>query len=227
MKHTIRGTTLPIVDIELKQGESIFTETGGMAWKTPNISMKTNTHGGVIKGVTRMFSGESFFMTNYTCEEGVGIISFCMESPGRIIPINLKEGQSIICQRDAFMVAEPSVNLKTEFVKKIGAGFFGGEGFFLQRLTGPGTVFLELAGEITEYNLQKGQALQIDPGYIGAFDPSISYDIERIQGVTNMLFSGEGFFLATLEGPGKVYLQSMPLSNLAKKLSKLMPKNRK
>ena len=226
MKFTIRGTTLPILDMELSQGESVFSESGGMAWMSSNIEMQSNMKGGFMKGIGRATSGESLFMTNYTCSEGTGIISFCHELPGKIVPLTLAPEQSIICQRDAFMVADQGVDLKMELTKKLGAGMFGGEGFFLQRITGPGNAFLELAGEITEYNLEEGQMLKVDPGYIGAFEPTVTYDISRIKGVKNMLFSGEGIFLATLTGPGKIWLQSMPLSSLAKKIIPYIPKKR-
>tara|TARA_Y100000310_G_C20614048_1_gene779614 strand:+ start:576 stop:1256 length:681 start_codon:yes stop_codon:yes gene_type:complete len=226
MKHKLRGTTLPILDVELEEGESMFTESGGMAWMSPNISMKTNTRGGLMKGIGRAFAGESLFMATYTCEEGKGLISFATEFPGKIIPFNLQDGETLICQRDAFMAATNEVDIKAEFVKRIGAGLFGGEGFFLQKLTGPGIAFIEIAGEVTTYTLQKGQTLKVDPGYIGAFEPTVSYNIQRIKGVKNMLFGGEGIFLATLTGPGKLWLQSMPLANLAKRVARYMPKRR-
>lgn len=222
MDFVIRGENLPVLDVELKKGESMFTELGGMAWKTPNVSMATNTKGGVMKGVRRMFSGESLFMTTYTCDEGTGMVSFCSEFPGRIVLFDLKEGESIVCQKDAFMVAESTVDVDTTITKKFGAGFFGGEGFFLQKISGPGKVFLELAGEITEYNLKKGQVVQVDTGYMAAFEDGVKYNIERVKGLRNMFLSGEGLFLASLEGPGKVYLQSMPMKNLANKLSRYM-----
>lgn len=224
MEFKIRGTTLQIVDVELKQGESVYTESGGMAWMSSNISMNSNMKGGLGRSIGRIFSGESLFLVTYMCTAGTGLISFCNEFPGKIIPMNLGKGEAIIGQRDAFLVAEQSVELRMEFVKRFGAGFFGGEGFFLQRMTGPGTVFLELAGEITEYQLKEGQTLKVDPGYIGAFEPSVKYNIVRVKGIKNMLFGGEGIFLATLTGPGKIWLQSMPLSHLAKKVLSTMPK---
>ena len=224
MKSAIRGSNLPVLDVQLEKGESMFTETGGMAWKTSNVSMKTNTKGGVGKGIKRMFSGESLFMTTYTCDEGAGMVSFCSEFPGRIVELDLKDGQSIICQRDAFMAGVTGVEVTTVLTKNLGAGFFGGEGFFLQKITGPGKVFLELAGDITEYNLKKGQVIQADTNYMAAFEPSVNYTINRIKGFKNIFFGGEGLFLASLEGPGKVYLQSMPIKKLAMKLYRYMPK---
>jgi uncharacterized protein (TIGR00266 family) len=225
MQCQIRGTTLQVADVQLAEGESVYTESGGMAWMTPNIEMKTDTHGGLMKGIGRMFSGESLFMNTYTCTTGNGIIAFACEFPGKIVPLNLAEGQELICQKDAFMFAQSSVNLAVHFQKKLGAGFFGGEGFILNKITGPGQAYLELAGEITEYNLQAGQQFKIDPGYIGAFEPSVKYDISRIKGFKNAFFGGEGLFLATLEGPGKIWLQSMPLANLAHKLGRFIPKS--
>ena len=223
MKETIRGTTLPILDVELQQGESMYTEAGGMAWMSNNIDMQSEMKGGVGGLLGRLTSGESLFMVTYTCQEGTGIITFCSEFPGKIVPFDLSEGQEVICQRDAFMVAQPTVNLAMEFNKRLGSGLFGGEGFFLQKLTGPGKAFLEFAGEITEYDLKEGQTLKIDPGYLGAFEPTVKYDIERIKGVKNMLFGGEGIFLATVTGPGKVWLQSMPLANIAAKIARYVP----
>ena len=223
MEYKIRGTTLQVVDVTLKANEKVFTETGGMAWMSPNIEMKTNARGGIGKAVGRLFSQESFFMTEYSCQEGTGLITFCNEFPGKIVDFNLKKDESIICQKDAFMLAEHTVELSTILKKKIGAGLFGGEGFFLQKLTGPGKAFLELAGEITEYTLKKDQSLKVDTGYIAAFEPTVDYDITLVKGVSNILFGGEGLFLATLTGPGKVWLQSMPLKNLARRISTHLP----
>jgi len=223
IKYQIRGANLPVLDMQLKEGESVFTEAGGMAWMTENISMKSGMKGGLKNSLKKMLSGESLFMVDYTCDESMGSIAFCTEFPGKILPFKLKENESLICQRDAFMVAETSVNLEMEFTKKIGVGFFGGEGFFLQKITGPGKAFLEISGEVTEYELDKGKKLKIDPGYIAAFEPTVNYHIDRVKGFKNILFGGEGLFLATLEGPGKVWLQSMPLANLAWRLSAYLP----
>ncbi len=224
MKYNIRGTTLQVVDIELEEGESVYTEAGGMAWMSPNMDMETNTRGGIMKGLGRMFAGESLFMATYTCNKGTGMISFANEFPGKIIPMELNEGENIIAQRDAFMCAESTVGMEMHFRKKLGAGLFGGEGFIMQRLSGPGTVFIEIAGEITKYTLKGGQMLKVDPGYIGMFEPSVEFDVTRVKGVKNIFFGGEGLFLATLKGPGDVWLQSMPLSNLAGRLSRYIPR---
>jgi uncharacterized protein (AIM24 family) len=148
---------------------------------------------------------------------------FTPEAPGKVLDFRLNADQSLICQRDAFMCAEASVKLEMHFRKKLGTGFFGGEGFVLQKVTGPGTVFLEIPGEVREYTLTAGEALQVDPGHIALFEPTVSYDITTVKGVANIFFSGEGLFLAKLTGPGRVWLQSLPLSNLAGKLAKYMP----
>jgi uncharacterized protein (TIGR00266 family) len=219
MDFQINGTTLQSLDIELKEGESVFTESGGMAWMSANIDMDTSIKGGLGAGLGRMVSGESLFLVTYTCNSGTGLVTFCNELPGKIVKFNMSERAEVICQKDAFMVAEDSVKLKTRFRRRLGAGFFGGEGFFLQEISGEGMAFLEFSGEITEMELAEGQVLKVDPGHIGAFEPSVDFDINKVRGIKNMFFGGEGFFLATLRGPGKVWLQSMPLANLARKLA--------
>lgn len=223
MRYEIHGTVMQSVDVYLTRGEAVYTESGGMAWMAGAIEMKTDTKGGVLAGLGRKLAGESFFMTTYTCQGDQGLIVFTPESPGKVLPLELQAGQSIIAEKDAFMFAETSVSLEMHFRKKLGAGFFGGEGFILQKITGPGKAFLEIPGELREYNLQPGQMLKVDPGHIAAFEPSVSYDIATVKGVANVLFSGEGLFLATLTGPGRVWFQTMPLSNLAAKLARFLP----
>ncbi|MBS3735040.1 MAG: TIGR00266 family protein [Phycisphaerae bacterium] len=223
MKYDIRGTTMQSVDVWLDAGESVYTESGGMCWMSSNIQMTTNAKGGVLKGLGRMMSGESFFMTTYTCAQGQGTIAFAPEFVGKVIPFELEDRQAIVCQKDGFMAAESSVELSVHFRKKLGTGFFGGEGFILQKLTGPGTAFVEVPGEVVEYDLAEGQTLKIDQSHLAAMDPSISFDITRIKGAKNVLFGGEGLFLATLTGPGKVWLQTMPFKNLIAKIISAMP----
>ena len=219
MRYDIRGTVMQSVDVWLEAGESVYTESGGMCWMSPNMKMETNTKGGLLKGLGRKMSGESFFMTTYSCEQGEGLVAFAPEFLGKVIPFDLAEGQSIICQKDGFMVAQSSVDLSMHFRKKLGAGFFGGEGFILQKLTGPGVAFVEVPGEIVEYDLKEGQTLKIDQSHLAAMEPTVDFDITRIKGVKNILFGGEGLFLATLTGPGKVYLQTMPMQNLIGKIA--------
>lgn len=223
MRYELNGTTLQTLDVILSGGESVFTESGGMSWMKGDIEMTTNTRGGLLKGLARSLSGESLFLTTYKCQSGEAMITFSPEAPGSIIPVKLDSGQSRICQKDAFMAAEDSVTLEVHFRKKLGTGLFGGEGFILQKLTGPGVAWVEIAGEVRQYDLQAGETMKVDPGHIAMYEPSVNYDLARVKGVKNILFGGEGLFLATLTGPGTVWLQSMPLSNLASKLMQYMP----
>jgi uncharacterized protein (TIGR00266 family) len=223
MQYKISGTVMETVDIHLKAGESIYSESGGMAWMRGAFEMDTSTKGGLGAGLGRMLAGESLFLTTYTCKSPDGLITFTPEVPGKVLAIPLESNQSLICQKDSFMCAELTVKLEMHFRKKLGAGLFGGEGFILQKITGPGTAFLEVPGEVREISLSSGEQIQVDPGHIACFEPSVEYDIAPVKGLKNVLFSGEGLFLATLNGPGKVWLQSLPLSNLAMKLSKYMP----
>lgn len=223
MEYKIHGTVMQSVDVTLTRGEAVYTESGGMAWMAGNIDMATSTKGGFMAGLGRKLAGESFFMTTYTCKGEQGLVVFTPEAPGKILPFQLGAGQSLICQKDAFMCAESSVKLEMHFRKKLGAGLFGGEGFILQKITGPGLVFLEIPGEVREYTLQPNQVLRVDPGHIAVFEPTVTYDIAMVKGLKNVLFSGEGLFLATIKGPGRIWLQSMPLSNLARKLARYLP----
>jgi uncharacterized protein (AIM24 family) len=172
-----------------------------------------------LAGLGRSLAGESLFLTTYTCQGAQAMITFTPEAPGSIMPVELQPGEVRICQKDAFMVAENSVSLEMHFRKKLGTGLFGGEGFILQKLTGPGIAWVEIAGEVRSYTLQSGQTLKVDPGHLAMYEPTVHYDIQRVKGVKNILFGGEGLFLATVTGPGRVWLQSLPLSNLASKLS--------
>ena len=227
MKYRIDGTTMQVLHVELTPGDEVYTEVGGMAWMSDNIEMDTETKGGVLSGIGRMMAGESFFVNRYHVNEGQGTIAFAAEYPGSIVPIELKKGESRICQKDAFMCAEGNVKLEKHFQKKLGAGMFGGEGFILQKLTGPGMAFVDLSGEIIEMELDAGQRLKVDTGYIAMFEPQVKFDITRVKGVKNMLFGGEGVFLAILEGPGKVWLQSMPIQTLAARLSRFLTLKRR
>ena len=217
----------PLLEVQLTQGESIFTEAGGMAWMTEGIGMSTSTQGGLMRGLGRALAGESLFMVTYTCEASSGSVVFTPEAPGRVIDIQLTANQSLICQKDTFLCAEKTVDVKIHFRKQLGAGLFGGEGFILQEITGPGTVFMEIPGEVVERTLASGEKFLIDPGHIAKFEPSVQYDISMVKGLKNVLFAGEGLFLATLTGPGKVWMETMPLPILANKLSKyIRPKGK-
>jgi len=223
MRYEVNGSVLPSVDVWLEPGESVYTESGGMAWMKGDVRMDTNTRGGLLKGLGRTLAGESLFMTTYACQSGTGMVTFTPEAPGRIMVFDLQAGQSLICQKDAFMVAQEGVQIEIHFRRRLGAGLFGGEGFILQRVTGPGVVFLEIAGDVREYALEPGEMMRVDPGHIALYEPTVDYDITTVKGVTNILFGGEGLFLATLKGPGRVWLQSMPISNLAAKLKQYLP----
>lgn len=220
MRYELHGTTLPSLDVYLQQGEAVFTESGGMAWMFGDVEMDTNTRGGLLSGLARSMAGESLFLTTYRCRSSQAMITFTSEVPGSVVPLELAAGESRICQKDAFMVAQDSVSLEIHYRMRLGAGLFGGEGFILQKITGPGTAWVEIAGETRAYELPAGQTVRVDPGHVAMFEPSVKYDITRVKGVKNILFGGEGLFIATLTGPGKVWLQSMPLSNLAGALSR-------
>lgn len=226
MKYKITGSVMQLVNIDLEQGETIFSESSAMVWMSENMKMDTKAKGGIMSGFGRMLSGESFFLTEFTPENGPGVISFAGEYPGKTIPVELKAGEEMIMQRDAFLCAESSMSLSMHIQKRLGAGIFGGEGFILQKLTGPGTAFVNFGGDIIQFDLEQNQKLKIDTGCIAMYEPTVTFEITRVRGVKNILFGGEGIFLATLTGPGKVWLQSMPINTLAAKIAQfIVPKN--
>ncbi len=225
MKYRIMGTTMPSLEILLMQNESVITESGGMAWYRGGVNMETNMPGGLMGGLGRALSGESLFMTTYTATSQQAEVTFTLEWPGSIITRELTAGQSLIAQRDAFMVAQDSVKLETYFQKRLGAGLFGGEGFILQRVSGPGVAFFEVDGEVKEVTLAAGEKIVVDPGHIAMYEDTVSQDIQSVKGVKNVLFSGEGLFLATLTGPGTVWLQTMPFNNVMAKILARVPKS--
>ena len=219
LKYQLIGTTLQAVTLELNPGQTVYSESGGMAWMSANVRMETTSGGGIGKMLGRMFTGESLFLVDYSVPQGRGLVAFASEFPGKIVPVDLAQGQSVIAQKDAFMCAEKSVDVAIHFRKRLGAGFFGGEGFMMQKLTGPGLAFFELDGEIVEYTLQQGQTMMVDTGYVAMFEPTVDFDIEMVRGVKNIFFGGEGLFLARLRGPGRIWLQTMPMYNLARKVA--------
>jgi uncharacterized protein (TIGR00266 family) len=223
MQYEIKGGNLPVVLVSLDRGESVFTESGGMSWMTEGMRMETNTKGGLLKGLRRSLSGDSLFMTTYTSEKEASHIAFCSDFPGEIKALPLKKGEAIICQKKSFLAGESTLDVDMYFKKKIGVGFFGGEGFILQKLSGPGMAFVEMDGSIIEYDLAPGEILKVDQGHVGMFEESVSFDITSVKGMKNILLSGEGLFLATLKGPGKVWLQTMPVSKLIDLVSASMP----
>lgn len=219
MKYDIQGESLPVVICNLENNETMVTERGSMAWMSPNIKMETSTNGGLGKALGRMFSGESIFLNNYTAVGGNGIIAFASSFPGTIIPFKISRGNEMIFQKSAFLASEKSVELSVYFQKKFGAGLFGGEGFIMQKASGEGIVFAEFDGHIVEYDLQPGQQIVVDTGYLAAMTASCQIDIQTVPGVKNMLFGGEGIFNTVVTGPGHIWLQTMPLSNVASVLA--------
>lgn len=223
MNYDIFGGLLPAVEITLNKGESIYTQSGGMTWMTDGITMETNTKGGFLKGIARSFSGDSIFMATYTADNDNVKITFGSAAPGEIRPLNIDASHEYIAQKGAFLCAENSVNLKSVFTKSFGAGLVGGEGFILQELSGNGTAFLELDGSLKEIELAAGERIKVDSGNLAFFEKSVEYSVETVKGFKNILFGGEGLFLTVLKGPGKVWLQTVSLGELASKLRKYIP----
>lgn len=223
MKYEISGTVMQTLSIALSPGESVFAQTHGMAWMSDMIDMKTHTGGGMFAGLKRAFGGGSFFLTDYSAANGQGEVAFAPRFPGQILAMKLGTNQSLVCRKETFLVAETGVTLDIVLQQRLGAGFFAGEGFILQKVTGPGTVFLDLSGEVIERTLANGERLRVHAGHIGMQEPTVSTDISMVRGFRNMIFGGEGLFLATLTGPGKIWLQSMPVMNLAEEIARYLP----
>lgn len=211
MQYKIEGGQLPVVIIELDENEKIITEGGGMSWMTENMSMETKG-GGLGKVFGRMISGESLFQNIYTAKNGPGMIALASSLPGTIMAVNIEPNKPFIVQKKAFLGAEASIELSIFFQRKLGAGFFGGEGFIMQKLTGHGVAFVEFDGFVKVYELEAGEKMIIDTGYLAAMESTVSMDIKTVGNLKDMVFGGEGLFHTVVTGPGKVYLQSMPAS---------------
>ncbi len=226
MKYQIIGQTVPVVELELNRGETIYTQTGGMTYQTDGIEMKTNARGGVMKSLGRIFTGESIFMANYTAVKDGAKVAFATTVPGNISPVNLAERPAgLIVQKGSFLCAEDSVETSVTFSKKIGAGLVGGEGFILQKVTGNGTVFLEVDGDPIEKDLMPGEVLKVDTGNVVAFETTVTYTVEMVSGLGNIFLGGEGLFLTKLIGPGKVILQSQNFNDFISRVTPASPKN--
>ena len=223
MRYQIQGDTLPVVICELEDGEQMVTERGSMSWMSPNMKMDTSTNGGIGKAFGRMFSGESMFQNTYTSQGGKGLIAFASSCPGSIKAFEVRPGQEYIFQKKAFLASEAGVSLTVHFQKKVASGLFGGEGFILQRVSGNGIVFAEFDGHVVEYDLQPGQQIVIDSGYLAAMTASCQMDIQTVPGLKNMVFGGEGLFNTVITGPGHVWLQTMPISSVANALRPYFP----
>ena len=223
MKYQIVGDTLPAVICQLEPGEKMITEGGGMSWMSPNMLMETTSNGGIGSMIGRMFSGEKAFQNVYTAQGGEGMIAFASCFPGSIRAFEIAPGQEMILQKSAFLAGEVGIEMSVFFNKKLGTGFFGGEGFIMQRISGQGTVFAEFDGHVVEYELAPGQQIVVDTGHLAAMTASCQMDIRSVPGVKNMLFGGEGIFNTIITGPGRVWLQTMPISNVAGVLRSYMP----
>lgn len=222
MRYNITGEPMPVVICNVEANESIITEKGSMCWMSPNMVMETNA-GGIGKAFGRMFSGESMFQNIYTAKGGPGMIAFASSFPGAIRAVEITPDKPIVVQKSGFLAAETGVELSTFFQKKGMAGFFGGEGFILQRLSGHGTAFLEIDGSAVEYDLQPGQQIVVDTGNLAMIDATCTVDVQTVKGVKNVLFGGEGVFNTVVTGPGRVVLQSMPLSSFAETIAAQLP----
>lgn len=221
MNYEIKGGAFPVVECRLQDGEKMITEKGSMVWMSPNMHMET-TGGGIGKMFSKAFSGESMFQNIYTAR-GDGVIAFGSSFPGRIMPVEISAGRGMIVQKSAFLASESSVELSIHFNKKLGAGFFGGEGFIMQRLSGNGMAFVEIDGELVEYELGAGQQIIVDTGNVAGFDMGVQIDIQQVPGLKNKVLGGEGLFNTVLTGPGKVWLQTMPISSVAASIRPFIP----
>lgn len=223
MKYSIEGGTLPAVIIQLEAGETIISEAGGRTWARGPIQLETKAEGGFGKALGRMLMKESMFMSRYTAQ-GPAEIAFSSSFPGSIIARALDPGESVICQKSSFLCATAGVDLAVHFQNKLGAGLAGGEGFIMQRVTGPGMVFLEVDGHCQEYDLAQGEQIVCDTGVVAIMDATCQMDVRMIKGFKNVLFGGEGLFDTVVTGPGKVYLQTMTIAKLAKLIIPFVPK---
>ncbi len=228
MQTRIQGTTMPVLDVLLEPNESVYSESGELSWMTGSIQMTTHTQmgggGGLFGVLKRVAGGGSIFMTEYRAFQYPGEVSFATKVPGHIVPIALGQGPEYMVHRHGFLCATPQVTIGVGFQQSLGAGVFGGDGFLLQKVSGVGTAWLELSGEMIVKNLGPGETLRVHPGHVGAFQSSVSFQITMVPGIKNMIFGGDGLFLAVLTGPGAVWLQTLPISRLAHQISEYLPR---
>jgi uncharacterized protein (TIGR00266 family) len=216
LRYTIEGENLPVVICYPEANQTVLSETGAMSWMSPNIRMDTNSGGGIKKALGRMFAGESLFMNEFTAQGGMGTVAFASSFPGSIIPYEVPPGNSIIVQKHSFLAMEKGLDLSIYFQKKLGKGLFGGEGFVMNKISGSGLVFIEIDGYCKEYTLEANESIIVDTGYLAAMSESCTMDIEAIEGAKNIFLGGMGLFHTKVTGPGKVYLQTMPIIKTAK-----------
>jgi uncharacterized protein (TIGR00266 family) len=226
MKETIQGTTLPVLEVQLDPGESVLAESGELSWIDANIELSTSTAGagshGLFGAIKRAVGGGTLFMTSYQATTAPGLVAFAAKLPGQILAMDISDGQSYLCHRHGFLCGTDGIELTTGLQRKLGAGIFGGAGFVMQRVSGQGRAWFELSGEIVTYELTAGQSLRIHPGHVGLFEQSVTIDFATIPGIRNKVF-GDGLFLAQLTGPGKVWLQSLSIANLAQAIEPYLP----
>lgn len=223
LKYKIEGGHLPVVICYPNENQTLCCEGGSMSWMSPNMQMQTNSGGGLKKALGRMFAGESIFLNEYTALGGEGMIAFASSFPGSIIPFEVTEGNGIIVQKRGFLAMEKGLNVSIYFQKRLAKGIFGGEGFIMQKISGNGLIFLEIDGHCKEYDLNAGESIVLDTGYLAAMSESCTMEVETVKGVKNVLFGGEGLFHTRVTGPGKVYIQSMPVANTASALLPYLP----
>ena len=226
MEYQIEGAPLPVVICQLEAGETMLTERGSMSWMTPNMKMETSTNGGLGKAFGRMLSGDSIFQNRYTAQGGQGLIAFASSFPGSIRAFDIGPGRELVVQKSGFLASEAGVQLSVFFQKKLGSGFFGGEGFIMQKFSGHGILFLEVDGSRVAYDLAPGQSMMVDTGNLAAMEATCTIDVEMVKGVGNMLLGGEGLFNTKVTGPGRIWLQTLPLSGMAGALAKVMPSSK-
>ncbi len=225
MKYEIKGEPMPVVICQLDSGESVLSESGAMSWMSPNLVMET-VGGGAGKVFGRMFSGESIFQNRYTAQGGPGMIAFASSFPGSIRALEIDEQHPVVVQKRGFLASEAGVELSVFFKKKVASGLFGGEGFIMQKLSGRGLAFVEIDGSVAEYDLAPGQKLITSTGQVALMDATCTMDVQTVKGVKNVLFGGEGLFNTVITGPGRVVLQTMPLTNFAGAIASMLPSNK-
>jgi len=228
MQHRISGTTMPVLEFLLDPNDSIISEAGQLSWMSSSIQMTTHTQfaggGGIFGAIKRVAGGGSLFMTEYRAVGGQGEIAFATKLPGHIVPVEVGTGNEFMIHRHGFLCATPQIQLGVGFQQSLGAGIFGGDGFLLQRVSGQGMAWLELSGELVVRDLQPGETLRVHPGHVGAFQANVSFQITTVPGIKNIIFGGDGLFLAALTGPGRIWLQTLPIAKLAHELLEYMPK---
>ena len=227
MQTRIQGTTMPVLEVQLDPNESVFSESGELSWMTASIQMMTHTQmgggGGLFGVLKRVAGGGSIFMTEYRAYQYPGLVAFATKVPGHIVPIELGQGPEYLVHRHGFLCATPQVTISVGFQQSLGAGIFGGDGFLLQKIGGYGTAWLELSGELIQRNLAPGEVLRVHPGHVGAFHSTVNFQITMVPGIKNMIFGGDGIFLAQLTGPGTIWLQTLPISRLAHQIGEYLP----